>query len=277
MIASGVPSRASLRRVAVAAGISIPYLDHGAETALPVVLIHGLGDSLRSFEPVLGHVANDVRALVPSLRGHGDADRPPQGYAPADHVADIVAVLDDADVHDAVIGGHSSGSQIAQLFGLTHPERTRGLVLIGAPGPHPNPHAAARMTAEIGALTDPVDQTWVRAFVEGTVAGPVPEAFLDLVVAEASKVPARVYQAVWPGIRDFDLARDLQRVTAPTIIIWGEHDRVPVATREAQEQLVSAIPDARLIIYPHAGHSPHWEEPKRFAADLAAFVRSLPA
>jgi len=257
--------------------MSIPYADQGVQAVGPVVLIHGLGDSLRSYEPVLAHLPLDVRALVPSLRGHGDADRPDQGYTPADHVGDIALLLDDAGVNQAVIAGHSSGSQIAQLFAITHPRRTLGLVLIGAPGPVPDQAAAARMTEEVAALRDPIDDTWLRDFAASTLAGPIPEAFLDTIVAESRKVPARVYQTAWPGIRDFDLSGDLQRITVPTIIIWGDQDRVPVATRECQNQLVDAIPDARLMIYQGAGHSPHWERPQQFAADLASFVRSLRA
>ena len=59
------------RRVRVAAGVSIPYVDQGGSDGVPVVLIHGLGDSLRSYEFVQAHLPGDVRTLVPSLRGHG--------------------------------------------------------------------------------------------------------------------------------------------------------------------------------------------------------------
>jgi pimeloyl-ACP methyl ester carboxylesterase len=262
------------RRVRVAAGVSIPYVDQGGSDGVPVVLIHGLGDSLRSYEFVQAHLPGDVRTLVPSLRGHGDADRPEHGYAPADHVEDIRAVLDDAGVPAAIVVGHSSGSQVAQLFALTYPRRTRGLVLIGAPGPRPDPAAAARMSSEIAALKDPIDQSWLRDFAESTVAGPVPEGFLDMIIAEARKVPARVYKAAWPGIRDFDVSADLHRIMAPTLLVWGSEDQVPVANRSAQEQLQQAIPNAQLLIYAGAGHSAHWERPERFASDLATFVVS---
>lgn len=264
-----------LRWVEVALGVSVPYVEQGESTGLTVVLIHGLGDSLRSYEPVQAHLPEDVRVLVPSLRGHGDADQPQRGYTPADHIEDIHAVLEHAGAARAVVGGHSSGSQIAQLFALTYPKRTRGLVLIGAPGPHPDLAAAARISAEIDALEDPVDERWLRGFAESTVAGPVADGFLEVIVAESRKVPARVYQAAWPGIRDFDVSADLHRITAPTLLVWGDRDAVPVATRSAQEQLCEAIPNARLLIYAGAGHSPHWERPQRFASDLSTFVRAL--
>jgi non-heme chloroperoxidase len=264
-----------LRRVEVAPGVVLPYTDQGDSTGVTVVLIHGLGDSLRSYEPVQDHLPEDVRVLVPSLRGRWDADRPQRGYSPADQVEDIRALLEHAGAVDAVVGGHSSGSQTAQLFALTYPTRVRGLVLIGAPGPRPEPAAAARMSAEVDALEDPIDERWLRDFAESTVAGRMSEDFLKVIVAESGKVPAWVYQAVWPGIRDFDVSANLHRITAPTLLVWGDQDAVPVATRSAQEQLCEAIPNARLLIYAGAGHSPHWERPKRFAADLLTFVRGL--
>lgn len=63
-------------------GVSIPYVDQGGSDGVTVVLIHGLGDSLRSYEPVQAHLPEGMRTLVPSLRGHGDADRPQRGYTP---------------------------------------------------------------------------------------------------------------------------------------------------------------------------------------------------
>jgi non-heme chloroperoxidase len=259
----------------VAKGVTLPYLDQGPEGAPAVVLLHGLGDSMRSFEPVLEHLPRSLRAVAPTLRGHGDADRPATGYLPQDHVSDLAALLDAIGIADSVIAGHSSGSQIAQLFALTHPDRVRGLVLIAAPGPRPDPGLAAPMTAAIAALTDPIDDAWLRGFADTTVGAELPAAFSSVVFEEARKVPARVYQALWPGIRDFDIASSLHRITAPALLVWGDQDRVPVATREAQEALLAALPDARLLVYERTGHSPHWQHPRRFAMDLAAFVEEV--
>jgi pimeloyl-ACP methyl ester carboxylesterase len=91
-----------------------------------------MGDSWRSYEPVLARLPDDVRVLAPSLRGHGDADRPDSGYTPAAFASDLLAMLDDAGVDRAVIVGHSSGAQVAQLFAVTYPHRTLGLVLLGS-------------------------------------------------------------------------------------------------------------------------------------------------
>jgi non-heme chloroperoxidase len=54
-------------------------------------------------------------------------------------------------------------------------------------------------------------------------------------------------------------------------LVWGDHDGL--LPREEQQRLAAAIPGARSQVYPETGHSPHWERPERFAADLDAFMR----
>lgn len=269
----GVPP--SVERIAVEDGVSLPVADHGHTAGPCVVLVHGMGDSWRSYEPVIEHAPDDVRVLAPSLRGHGDADRPASGYTPAGFASDLVAMLDQLEVGRAVIAGHSSGAQVAQLFAITYPQRTLGLVLVGAPAPMRGHPGAAKLDQVFSTLTDPVDPAWVRGFTERLFAGPPPAAFLDTQVAETLKVPARVIRSTWDGIREFDLSDQLDRIAAPTLVVWGDHDDLPVASRETQENLVHAIPDAELVVYAGVGHSPHWEEPARFAADLASFVHRV--
>ena len=125
----------------------------------------------------------------------------------------------------------------------------------------------------VSGLTDPVDPGFVREFQEGTVARPVPPAFLDTVVRESLKVPARVWQAVFEGFLGADFSARLGEIEVATLIVWGDRDAI--CPRSEQEALATAIPGARLVVYPGAGHAPHWEEPERFAADLAAFAERV--
>lgn len=104
-------------------------------------------------------------------------------------------------------------------------------------------------------LTDPVDPAMVRGFTERLFAGPPPADFLDTQVAETLKVPARVIRSTWAGIREFDISDQLRLIDVPTLIVWGDHDDLPVASRETQENLVHAIPDAELVVYAGVGHS----------------------
>jgi pimeloyl-ACP methyl ester carboxylesterase len=166
--------------------VRLPYVEQGDASGIPVLLLHGVTDSWHSFEPVLPHLPASIRAFTLTQRGHGDASRPAAGYRFRDFAADLAAFLDALHLDAAVIAGHSMGSSVAQRFAMDYPERTLGLVLMGAFATLPsNPEVRALWDTTISQLTDPVDAGFVRAFQQSTLARPVPHAFFDTVVQES--------------------------------------------------------------------------------------------
>jgi pimeloyl-ACP methyl ester carboxylesterase len=263
-----------VKPIALTTGVSLRYVEQGDPLGVPVLLLHGITDSWRSFELVLPHLPASVRAFALSQRGHGDADRPATGYRPQDFAADLAAFMDGIDLERAVVAGHSMGASIAQRFAIDHPERTLGLVLVGAlPTWRGHPDFAALWDSAVSTLTDPIDPSFVRAFQESTLAGPVPPEFLETVVRESLKLPARVWRAVLrEGLLEPDFSGALGKIRAPTVVLWGDQDSM---TAGGQDSLVRAIDGSQLVVYAGAGHALHWEEPERFAADLATFAHTV--
>lgn len=259
------------RSVTLRTGVTLRCHERaGAPRAETVLLLHGYSDSGRAFAPILPVLPADWRVLAPDQRGHGDSERPAGGYAIPDLAADAAAVLDAAGVTGAVtVVGHSMGSFVAQQLTLDHPERVARLVLVGA-GPTGVLDAAKAMQGDVEALVDPVPDAFVRAFQLGTLHRPVPAAFLEAVIAESRKLPARVWRALLAGMLRFDARAHPGRIACPTLLVWGRHDAI--FGRAEQDRLLEAIPGAALRVYEGSGHDPHWEEPERFAHDLAAFV-----
>jgi pimeloyl-ACP methyl ester carboxylesterase len=262
------------KSIALPTGVTLPYAEQGDPNGLPVILLHGVTDSWRSFEFVLPHLPPRLHVFSLTQRGHGDADRPMTGYSFHDFSTDVAAFMDTRQLGRAVIVGHSMGSGVAQRFALDYPERLSGLVLVGSfatlsanPGVHEFWHNV------ISHLTDPIDPNLVREFQQSTLAQPVPTTFFETIVQESLKVPARVWQATFSTFLQEDWSAELGKITAPTLIIWGDRDRY--CPRSDQDLLTTAIPNSRLLIYAGAGHDPHWEEPERFATDLTAFTNAL--
>jgi non-heme chloroperoxidase len=259
--------------------LTLPYVEQGDPEGSPVLFLHGYTDSWRSFARVLGHLPPRFRAIALTQRGHGDAARPAQGHPAAGYhprvlAADLEDFMDALGIEEAVIAGHSMGSVVAQRFAIENPGRTRGLVLMGAFATlNRNPVIMDLWNSDVATLTDPVDPEFVREFQESTLARPVPPAFLDMVVGESLKVPAHVWRAALAGQMDEDVSGALGRIAAPTLILWGSHDSI--LPRRTQDALAEGIADARLTVYPGAGHGLHWEEPARVAADLTAFADDL--
>jgi pimeloyl-ACP methyl ester carboxylesterase len=254
--------------------VELPYVEQGGPAGVPVLFLHGFADSWRSFERLLPHLPPSIHAIALTQRGHGEASRPATGYRFHDFAADLTALMDALGLSAAVLVGHSSGGAIAQRFAIDQPPRTLGLVLIGSFATLRN-HAGVRALWDetVSKLTDPIDPAFVREFQQSTLAQPVPRAFLETMVAEGLKVPAYVWREVFQGLLQDNFSGELANIKAPTLLVCGDQDAF--FTRGDQQALAAAIAGARLRVYAGAGHSPHWEQPDRVAADLVAFASNL--
>ena len=251
--------------------IKLPYVEQGDVTGVPVVMLHGVTDSWRSFEHVLPHLPADIRAISVTQRGHGDAPKPESGYLVEDMAGDVIDLLDELEIERAIVLGHSMGSWVTQRVAIDHPERVLGIVLAGSfsarPGDYPDMRALAHEMGSLREITDKV----ARDFQESTVARPLPAGQMDTFVAESLKLPVHVWNQAFLGFLDIDNAEGLAQVAAPALLIWGERDAfIP---RETQDELLETLPDARLEVYEATGHAVHWDQPLRFARDVAAFSR----
>ena len=264
---------ARVRSVKIATGVTLQYVEQGDPSGIAVLLLHGVTDSWHSFESVLAYMPDSIHAFALTLRGHGDASRPPTGYRYADFSADVAAFMDVIGLESAVLVGHSMGRAIAQRYAIDQPQRTLGLVLMGAfAGEAGNP-VIVEVEEVVAKLTDPLDPGFVREFQVSTLAQPVPTAFLETIVRESLKVPAWVWQAAFVALREDDVAAEIGKINVPTLVVTGDRDGF--ASISDVEARTRTIAGAQLAVYHGAGHGFHWEEPARFAADLATFAEQL--
>jgi pimeloyl-ACP methyl ester carboxylesterase len=251
-------------------GVTIHYAEQGDPTGEPVILLHGFTDSLVSWNRVLPLLPSGLHVFALSNRGHGDSSRPESGYTLPQFAADVLAFMDAVDLPRATVVGHSMGSLIAQQVAIAAPHRVTRLVLEGTLTTARNIPGADELGRAIELQPDPIPEPFAREFQVSCVHVPVPAEFMDRVVGESLKVPARVWRAVWQGLVASPADPRLVTVTAPTLIFWG--DREPIAPRADQDALLRLLPNATLKVYEETGHSPHWERPERFVRDLLAFI-----
>lgn len=262
------------RVVRLSTGIATTCWERGERgSGPPVVLLHAWGESRRVFVRLLPHLPDTLWVLAPDLRGHGEADKPAAGYDLATLADDVVAFLDAVGAQAAFLVGASSGGYVAQQVAVARPDRVAGLVLSGSPR---SLHGrVAPFADEVDRLVDPIDPAWLRDFTLGFVPpGAVPDWYVDLLVEDGLKIPAEVWRLSLDGLRRSPAPTDFGRVSAPTLIVAGADDTM--LGREESEALLRAIPGARLVRYPNAGHVVHWEQPERLARDVAAFVGENP-
>ena len=252
------------KQVELANGLHLSYAEQEANSGTPLILLPGIADSWRIFEPLLAELPESVHAFALSQRGHGDSDRPATGYRTRDFVEDLRLFMDALRIQKAIIVGASSGGFAARSFAAMHPERTAGLVLLGSPATltgRPNPFAE---------LKDPINPGFVNSFAESVLSRPASAEALDSMVAENLKVPARVWLETSNGLLEETFPGELAKIQAPTLIVWGEQD--PIITNEDQLALAEAIKGSKLIMHPGAGHMLYWEEPALIARDIVDFL-----
>ena len=253
-------------------GLRMHYVERGDPNGPPVILLHGYSDSWVSYMRVLPLIDQKYRVYIPDQRGHGESDRPASGYTFPDFAADVVAFMDAKGLKKATVVGHSMGSFVAQHVATMAPERVEKLVLVGS-APAVSNGEVKQLQLEVNALSDPVPPKFVRDFQYSVVSRPVPDEFMEQVIKESLKLPARVWREAMAGMLDRSATVDLRRITAPTLIIWGDRETV-FPKRSDQDGLRKGIPNAKLKVYSGTGHCPNWEEPTRFVRDLEAFMRS---
>lgn len=255
-------------------GVVLQYAEQGEKAGIPIVFIHGLSDSWRSFERVLPSLPESVHAYTVTLRGHGDSSRPEAGYRFRDFAMDIKSFMELKNIRKAVIVAHSMGCLIAQCIAIQYPELLKGLILIGSPyRPSEKQELKAFGEFVISSIEDPVPPEFVREFQESTLVKPVPEDFLAAIIEESLKLPARVWKAVIESFMQEDLSGDLNKIKTPTLLVWGDKDGM--FSRSDQDEQLAIINHSKLIIYENVGHGVHWEEPERFTSDLLKFIQDL--
>jgi len=257
-------------------GLTLSYAEQGERSRQALLLLPGPTDSWWSYEPVLARLPSSVRAVAVSQRGHGDSGKPMSGYGVEDFAADVVPFLDELGIDRAVLAGHSGSCPVVRRVAIDQPERVAGLVLEASPTTlHGDARFEEFVATVVSDLEDPIGADFARSFVVDTSSEGLDPAVLEQLVDQLLKVPARVWKEMFARLLQYDDTPELGYIAAPALLVWGDGDAL--VGHDMQELLAERIPDATALKYPGVGHTPRWEDPTRFAADVATFVeRSLP-
>jgi pimeloyl-ACP methyl ester carboxylesterase len=264
---AAVAAQPDLRQIRLKSGLRLHYASRGPADGPAVLMLHGYSDTWFSFSRVLPLMPASMRVIVPDQRGHGASDRPADGYSMDELARDAIELLDALQIDRTMIVGHSMGSFVARRMAVLAPSRVDGLVLIGA-GATTRTASVRGMQEAVAALSDPVDPVFVREFQVGTVYRPVPRDFMERVIADSARMPARVWKALLAGMLDYTPGD--HEIRCRTLVVGGDHDSV--FTRGEQEETARLIPGAKVRIVEGVGHALHWEDPELFARLFLGFL-----
>jgi pimeloyl-ACP methyl ester carboxylesterase len=255
----------------------------------PVVLIHGMVNSSKHWEPVALRLAEEYTVIAPDLIGHGDSAAVRGDYSLGAHASSIRDLLAALGVERATIVGHSLGGGIAMQFFYQFPQRTERLALISSGGLGREVSPMLRGAAMPGAsaalwaaahprLLDALSSAGERLRERGRGIGVYLLAIARALGPLGQPGARRAFLQTLRSVIDFRgqhvSARDRLYLLDgfPTLIVWGERDHtIPLAHgRRAHE----TIPGSRFETLPRAAHFPHIEDPAGLAVALLEFLRT---
>jgi 3-oxoadipate enol-lactonase len=216
------------------------------------------------------------RRIAPDLRGMGQSDSPDLGYAMTTYAADLAALLDALGVEDVVLCGLSMGGYVVFEFLRHWRHRVRGLVLMDTRAEADGAEArrardAAAAIAREGGAAAIAEQMLPKMLSPATAAG-APDIVARVQAIMAGTPVAGVVGAL-AAMRDRPASTGLLPTLAglPTLVLVGEDDAL--IPPEQGRRLAGAIPGARLVVVPGAGHLPPVERPTEVTAALREFLR----
>ena len=240
----------------------------------PLVLVHGAAVDSRMWRPQLTALADEFAVVAWDEPGAGRSSDVPAEFALADYancLAGLIVALDLGPVH---VAGLSWGGTVALELYRHHPGLVATLILVdtyaGWKGSLPEQEVRARvdgvrqMLAAADHLFDPT--------LHGLFAGEPPAEFVPLLEEMAAAVRPESMRTALLVMAEVDQRDLLPRIAVPTLLIWGELDaRSPLTVASQFEE---AIPDAKLVVIPGAGHVSNLERPEQLNDAVREFCRA---
>jgi len=249
-----------------------------------VLLIHGIGGSLEDWILNAEAIAKNHRVYALDLVGYGHSDKPSASYS-FSYMAQFVKDFMEAESIDrASLIGHSLGGGVSLQFSIQFPDKVDKLVLVGSAG------LGQQVTLLLRVLTLPIIGKFLARPSRKGTADFLKACLYDSALVTDELIDFGYSLASLPGAQDAllstvrtlgnirgmrkdalrPIAENLTNITVPTLIFWGEQDRIiPVAHAHVAE---NKIPDTQLHVFDPCGHFPQLECPEEFNSIALKFL-----
>ena len=263
------------------AGMRLHVRDIGPRDAPALLLLHGFGGSLHTWDALAARLEGAYRVIRLDLPGFGlTGPDPGRDYSDARSHSVLMALMDRLGVARATVAGHSMGGRIAWTLAALHPERVERLVLL-APDGFASPGFAYGTAPKVSALLRLLPYAMPAFLLRASLA----PAYADPALVTDALVTRYRDLLLAPGVRGAILERTaqavlvdpvplLRRITVPVLLLWGREDRmIPVRNADAY---LAAMPVARLVTFPGVGHVLHEEASEETATAVTRFLGGGP-
>jgi 3-oxoadipate enol-lactonase len=252
-------------------------IEDGPPSGLPVVFIHGFPFSHAMWRPQVEALWSIYRTIVYDIRGHGLTGAGDGQYTIDFFVDDLIEMLDQRKIDQAVFVGLSMGGYIALRLYERYPERFKGLVLCDTRSEADTNEAKIKRSASIIAVKRDGVAAFAENFIKVVFAAETFEKKPEIVRFIQSIIehnpPLGITGTLLALASRTDTTPVLASISIPTLILVGEHDTLTPVT--AAEDMHRQIRGSRLFTIPHAAHMSNLENPDFFNAKLLEFLHTI--
>jgi pimeloyl-ACP methyl ester carboxylesterase len=261
-------------------GLRFHYRDTGDKGAPAIVMLHGFGSSLHTWDEWSTALEQDHRVIRLDLPGFGlTGESPDHDYSDAADVERLSHFLSALGVTKCLMVGHSMGGRIAWNFASTYPDHVVRLVLMAPDGFPVRGQKLGEKPYDFGRLANVIQYVLPKFLVKKSLepafynASGISDGLLnrynDLLRAPTvrSAILDRMRQTV-----NSDPVERLQRITAPTLLLWGKNDLMIPSSNSQDYQ--KALRHSQTVILPKASHLLQEENPQLGLAHVLEFVNS---
>jgi pimeloyl-ACP methyl ester carboxylesterase len=263
-------------------GLRLRLRDSGPRDAPAVILLHGFGASLETWEPWAQALSARFRVIRLDLPGFGLTGADPTGdYSDARAIQILLDLMRQLGIDRASLVGNSMGGRIAWTFAALNPDHVSCLVLVSPDG-FASPGFAYGRTPKVPIMMQALPYVAPRGLIRANLAAAYarPEALSELTLTRTRDM------LLAPGVRAAILARTsqtilrdpapiLMRIKAPTLLLWGEKDgMIPISNAA---DYLRYLPRATLVRLPNLGHVPFEEDPERSLVPVERFLSDGPS
>ncbi|CAA2141295.1 alpha/beta fold hydrolase [Hyphomicrobium sp. ghe19] len=258
-------------------GLRLHVRNSGPRGAPVVILLHGFGSSLHTWEPWARALADKYHVIRYDLPGFGLTGADPTGdYTEERGVHVLAALMEKLSIQRASLIGNSIGGRLVWHFAARYPGRVDKLVLISPDG-FASPGYEYGKAPAVPLLARMMNYVLPRSFLKANLA----PAYADLSRLSDATVDRYYELMLAPGVRGAMIARMeqtrleppeplLKSIEAPTLLVWGEQDNlIPISNAS---DYMKALPHATLVRLPELGHVPQEEDPTSSLSPVRAFL-----
>ncbi|MBI4539108.1 MAG: alpha/beta hydrolase [Gemmatimonadetes bacterium] len=257
-------------------GLRFHYVEWGAESATPLLLLHHINSHARTWDHFARSMSRDHRVIALDMRGHGDSDWAGDGkYTAEDYAADVAALVDHLRLPPAIVLGGSTGGRVALVFAAQHPERVTAVIMedVGAV----RPASIAQGWAERLARGDPEFDTveeWARQLQGQNRRTPF-EGFLHDARHGTRPLPngklgLKRDPAVQRDLVPLELWHYVERLRAPLLVLIGSESSI--VGKDQQDRFRQILPTVELVTIQDAGHIIVHDQPEAFERAVRQFL-----